>query len=160
VLQLPEAVVSKLLALDAGDLDLMVQHPLALQGQVYELLDVLQVWLLCTRHHALHAPGAGGSRGLSQWWNLVGLFAPRACMQSKLHYCMPCCWPHTTWHCMLSSSIALCYWLDAHPLSPPPAPLVVGWFNEPVALCAAHQTDQTSLYAVLCCAAPTNTVRW
>jgi hypothetical protein len=45
VLQLPEPVVSKLLALDAGDLDLMVQHPVALQGQVYELLDVLQVRL-------------------------------------------------------------------------------------------------------------------
>lgn len=43
-LQLPEPVMSKLLSLDAGDLDLMVQHPVALQGQVYELLDVLQVW--------------------------------------------------------------------------------------------------------------------
>jgi hypothetical protein len=49
VLQLPEAVVDKLLSVDAGDLDLMVQHPVALQGQVYELLEVLKVgfcWLL------------------------------------------------------------------------------------------------------------------
>jgi hypothetical protein len=43
VLQLPAAVLDKLLSMDAGDLDLMVQHPVALQGQVYELLDVLQV---------------------------------------------------------------------------------------------------------------------
>lgn len=43
MLQLPEPVVSKLLSMDAGDLDLMVQHPVALQAQVYELLDVLQV---------------------------------------------------------------------------------------------------------------------
>ncbi|WIA39331.1 hypothetical protein OEZ86_005443 [Tetradesmus obliquus] len=42
VLQLPEPVVSKLLSLDAGDLDLMIQHPAALQAQVYELLDVLE----------------------------------------------------------------------------------------------------------------------
>jgi hypothetical protein len=43
VLQLPAAVLDKLLSMDAGDLDLMVQHPVALQGQVYELLDILQV---------------------------------------------------------------------------------------------------------------------
>lgn len=42
-LQLPEAVIGKLLSMDAGDLDLMLQHPCALQAQVYELLDVLQV---------------------------------------------------------------------------------------------------------------------
>jgi hypothetical protein len=34
LLQLPEPVVSKLLMLDAGDLDLMIQHPAALQAQV------------------------------------------------------------------------------------------------------------------------------
>jgi hypothetical protein len=33
-LQLPELVVSKLLSLDAGDLDLLIQHPAALQAQV------------------------------------------------------------------------------------------------------------------------------
>jgi hypothetical protein len=36
LLQLPEPVVSKLLSLDAGDLDLMIQHPAALQAQVCE----------------------------------------------------------------------------------------------------------------------------
>ena len=32
--QLPAPVVDKLLQLDAGELDLMIQHPLALRGQV------------------------------------------------------------------------------------------------------------------------------
>jgi len=56
-LQLPEPVVSKLLSLDAGDLDLLVQHPVALQGQVFELLDVLQVW-----------QGMRPCRMRGQWW--------------------------------------------------------------------------------------------
>lgn len=34
VLHLPDPVVAKLLSLDAGDLDLMIQHPQALQAQV------------------------------------------------------------------------------------------------------------------------------
>jgi hypothetical protein len=38
LLQLPEPVVSKLLSLDAGDLGLMIQHPAALQAQVFEWL--------------------------------------------------------------------------------------------------------------------------
>eukprot|EP00879_Flechtneria_rotunda_P017391 GHRR01018222.1.p1 GENE.GHRR01018222.1~~GHRR01018222.1.p1 ORF type:complete len:293 (+),score=123.91 GHRR01018222.1:372-1250(+) len=42
VLRLPESVISKLLSLDAGDLDFMIKHPTALQAQVYELLDVLE----------------------------------------------------------------------------------------------------------------------
>jgi hypothetical protein len=45
LLQLPEPVVSKLLSLDAGDLDLMIQHPAALQAQVRQRLQ---------RQHAQH----------------------------------------------------------------------------------------------------------
>eukprot|EP00878_Enallax_costatus_P023216 GHUV01024683.1.p1 GENE.GHUV01024683.1~~GHUV01024683.1.p1 ORF type:complete len:320 (+),score=116.31 GHUV01024683.1:1770-2729(+) len=43
MLQLPGPVVDKLLSLDAGDLDLMIKHPTALQAQVYELLDVYEM---------------------------------------------------------------------------------------------------------------------
>jgi hypothetical protein len=37
---LPEPVMDKLLATDAGELDLLLQYPKAIQGQVEEYLDV------------------------------------------------------------------------------------------------------------------------
>eukprot|EP00775_Hariotina_reticulata_P006773 gene6773-6990_t len=67
--KLPRPVLEKLLSLDAGDLDLMIQHPSALQAQVYELLDV---W------------GAAGSDGLEQlevaplsWQEVQALTGPQ-----------------------------------------------------------------------------------
>ncbi len=55
---LPEPVVLRLLALDAGDLDLMLQHPLGAQAQVGGGAGHTWLWAVAMLH-ILHAAWDG-----------------------------------------------------------------------------------------------------
>lgn len=60
MLQLPKPVIDKLLSLDAGDLDLMIKYPTALQAQVSRLQVNPTIMVLCPACFV-----AGGVLGVS-----------------------------------------------------------------------------------------------